>query len=272
MQKFLRVFHFFNILSLDIAAGAMASTLFFGRLFDVDVLPQGLISLGLTVWIIYTTDHLLDAKKIGQTAATERHRFHQLHFKPLFVLMMAAILVDITQIYFIRVAVFRAGSELATIVAVYFLVQRRLGFLKELLGTLLYTGGVLLIPLAAAPDFPPRLILLVAQFALTAWINLLLYSWIDCTRDKTDHHNSFATIFGERASQRLLIALFASQGMLALVGLLVASAPLKAVVVLLCMNSVMLLIFVKRDFFEVNDRYRILGDGVFLLPLVYTLI
>jgi len=55
---------------------------FFARLLDVAILPQGLISLGLTVWIIYTADHLLDAKKFkNKMRLTERHRFHQRHFK-----------------------------------------------------------------------------------------------------------------------------------------------------------------------------------------------
>src|SRR5260221_9904362 len=123
MKKILATYRIINILSLDVAAGAVVSASFFARIFNVTILPQGLISLGLTVWIIYTADHLLDAKKLKQAASTERHRFHQQHFNILSVAMLLAMLVDFTQIYFIRNVVFRAGLWLSFIVAIYFLVQ-----------------------------------------------------------------------------------------------------------------------------------------------------
>src|SRR5277367_4160689 len=119
MKKIFRAFRIINILSLDIAVGAMIGALFFARMFDVVILSQGLFSLGLTVWIIYTADHLLDAKKIKQSASTDRHRFHQRHFKALLTVMIIAIVVDITQIFFIRIAVLRSGLLLSSVVAIY---------------------------------------------------------------------------------------------------------------------------------------------------------
>ncbi len=90
--------------------------------------------------------------------------------------MFFAVLLDVTQIYFIRSIVFYAGLWLSFLVGIYFLVQRRLGFLKELLGTFLYTGGVLLIPLSIKEHLNLAVIFLIVQFAITALINLLLFS------------------------------------------------------------------------------------------------
>ncbi len=272
MKKILATYRIINILSLDVAAGAVVSASFFARIFNVTILPQGLISLGLTVWIIYTADHLLDAKKMKQAASTERHRFHQQHFTFLFIATILALLVDVTQIYFIRNVVFIAGLGLSLVVAIYFLVQHKLGFLKEILGTLLYTGGVLLIPLSVKNILPLHFILLILQFGLTAWINLLLFSWIDRHVDELHSHRSFTTTFGEGVTQKILTILFMVNGALAIIQLIEFPFVAKATETILLMNAFLLLIFLRKEYFEKEDRYRLLGDAIFLFPVIYILI
>ena len=272
MKKIRATYTIINILSLDVAAGAVICASFFARLLNVVILQQGLISLGLTVWIIYTADHLLDAKKLKQDASTERHRFHQQHFKSLLLMLIVAVLIDVTQIYFIRSMVFLAGLGLAFFVGIYFLVQQRIGFLKELLGTLLYTGGVLLIPLSVNNQLSSSIILLILQFGITAWINLLLFSWIDKQRDEKDKHHSFATTFGLIVTQRVLLFLFAVVAVLTIIQLVMFSFNMIATSIPAFMTMFLLLIFLKRDYFEKEDRYRLLGDAVFLLPIIYLIL
>jgi len=269
MKKIVEAYKIFNILSLDVAAGTMICASFFARVMDVRILPQGLISLGLTVWIIYTADHLLDARKLKQDASTERHRFHQRHFKSLTFLLIVVTLINVTQIYFIRDIVFIAGLGLSFLVGIYFLIQQRIGFVKELLGTLLYTGGVLLVPLSVNNQLSLPIILLLLQFGITAWINLLLFSWIDKPRDEKDKHHSFATTFGLTVTQRVLVFLFFIVANLTVIQF--AMFPLYRIktLILSLMAMFLLLIFLKKDFFEKEDRYRLLGDAVFLLPIIY---
>ena len=69
-----KAYRLINILSIDVVAGAVCSALFFARLLQVSLLPYGIISLALTVWIIYTADHLLDAKRVEGVATTRRCR------------------------------------------------------------------------------------------------------------------------------------------------------------------------------------------------------
>ena len=109
MTFFFKTYRFINNTSLDVVAGAISSALFFARIMHVTSLPQGIISLGLSVWIIYTTDHLLDARRIKQLASTERHRFHQNNFFILSVLLLLALLADVAIIFYMRAAVFNAG-------------------------------------------------------------------------------------------------------------------------------------------------------------------
>lgn len=253
------------------AAGAVICALFFAKIVSVSILPYGLISLGLTVWIIYTTDHLIDARKIQQPAATERHRFHQQHFKILLTLLIGSVMIDCTQLFFIRKIVFVQGLGLASIIAIYFLLQRYLRFLKEVIGALLYSGGVLLIPLSLKNgDLNSAQLFLIAQFVITALINLLLFSWFDKTQDEIDRHSSFATTMGDSSTQMVLKILFLIQAILFLVQFVIFD--LKFAIILVLMNALLFLVFIRKNYFKEEDRYRFLGDAVFLLPLIYVLL
>lgn len=271
MKKIVEAYKMINILSLDVAAGTMVCASFFARVMNVKILPQGLISLGLTVWIIYTADHLLDARKLKQDASTERHRFHQRHFRSLTLLLIVVTIINLTQIYFLRSKVFIDGLVLAFLVGIYFLVQQRIPFLKELLGTLLYTGGVVLIPLSVNDQLSLSNILLILQFGITAWINLLLFSWIDKPRDEKDKHHSFATTFGYKMTKGVLLFLFVVIAVLVAIQFVIFS-DMKAAGIISLMGTILLLIFWRRDYFEKEDRYRLLGDAIFLLPILYLIL
>jgi hypothetical protein len=90
----LRYYRLLNILSIDIAVGAVICALYFSKIFEVEVRPYGLAALALTVWVIYTADHLRDARNILKRASSERHAFHQSHFGILLVLLICAVVAD----------------------------------------------------------------------------------------------------------------------------------------------------------------------------------
>lgn len=82
---------------------------FFAKLLAVRILPYGLVALGLTVWIIYTADHLRDAKLIVHKASSHRHRFHQQNFKVLLIILCVAFVVDAFVILYTRKPVLEWG-------------------------------------------------------------------------------------------------------------------------------------------------------------------
>jgi len=272
MNSLVRAYRLLNILSLDIVAGAIICAVFFARIFNVVILPYGLISLGLTVWVIYTADHLLDASKLRATASTNRHRFHQQHFSALLIAALLAAVADGLQLFYIRRSVFVGGIVLALIVIVYFFVQRRLTFLKESFGAVLYAGGVLLIPVSLKEtEFSVMQEMFALQFFLTALTNLLLFSLFDFAPDQRDNHNSLARSFGERKTRIVIKVLFAANAALAIIVLVGYSASLFPESILIGMNVVLFVIFFKKQYFECDDRYRLAGDAIFLLPLFYIL-
>jgi hypothetical protein len=270
MNKIRHVYRLINLLSLDVAAGAVICTVFFSRLLHVQLKWSGLVTLGLTVWIIYTADHLLDARNVKHSASTERHRFHQINFRGLVVLLFVAVVIDGLFLFSIRRPVLIGGLVLGFIIAAYFFLQRYFKFLKEFFAAILYCGGVFLVPLSLNSDpLTTGHVILLFQFFTTALINLLLFSWFDYADDKKDHRQSLATYFGVNATRILLIILFVINAALMTISFLEYSILVYATLVLVMMNLLLLIILLKKRFFIVNDRYRLLGDAVFLLPFFY---
>src|SRR6476659_9916470 len=98
MHKLSRYYKLANILSLDVVAGAVICSIFFSQVFNTVIRVSGIISLALSVWIIYTVDHLLDARRITRQASTVRHRFHQKNQKILYSVLLLAFLVVVSQL------------------------------------------------------------------------------------------------------------------------------------------------------------------------------
>ena len=267
MKKIRSLYSIINILSVDVALGAVCSALFFAKLLHVTILPYGLISLGLSVWIIYTADHLLDASKMSIEASTARHRFHQQHFKTLSILCSIAALGTAVMICFIRKPVFVGGVVLVAVVGVYLLAHRFVKFPKEIFIAILYTSGVLLpsasVTLITLSQWPWSLII---QFTLTAFLNLILFSWFDRVSDHRDGSMSFVTTMGEKNS---VIVIWIVPGLNAL--LLVVSSDLVASSILILMNIILILIFIKQESLRKGEAFRLIGDAVFLLPILYLL-
>jgi len=266
MRAALRFYQYVNILSLDIAAGAVISARFFAKIFDVQVKPYGLVALGLTVWIIYTVDHLRDAKNIKHKASTQRHRFHQKYFHPLIIALGVAIALDTFTLFFIRRQVFEWGLILLVAVILYLIVQQYLRFLKEFFIASLYTCGVLLISITITTiDVNTMHLLMIIQFGMIAWTNLVLFSWFDHVFDERDEQNSFVTMMGKRATGFFLYGLFGVNFLITAIQ--VASVMTSIPVIILCsMNIILFLIFIFRDSLAKYDLYRLIGDAVFLIP------
>lgn len=81
----LHLYRAVNQLSLDVAFGAMVCAAFFSHILHIQLQSNVLALLGLTVWVIYTTDHLLDVQKLKQRASSQRFRFYQQNFWKLII-------------------------------------------------------------------------------------------------------------------------------------------------------------------------------------------
>lgn len=267
----MKILRIVNILSIDVAAGTVVGSAFFSKLCNVPLFPFELVVLFITVWIIYTADHLLDAIRLNRCASSLRHQFHQHNFKLLLILSVLSVVAVIVLVFFISHQVVLGGGLLALLVIVYFLLlQSRLRGLKEIFGSVLYSSGVLLLPLShltKALSF--ELIVLIFQFGIIVVLNLYLFAWYDKDVDQQDGHYSFAVNFGNEVTEKLLMGLFALEGILMFVYWAWIPAANNVTFILVAMTSLLLFLFVKRTYLKINERYRFFGDTVFLLPIIY---
>jgi hypothetical protein len=269
MREVLKFYRLLNLLSLDVAAGAVIGSLFFAKIFWTVPSFSSLISLGLTVWIIYTADRLLDIRKLTVEAASERHRFHQRHQKKLIYWLLVVSTIDFVFIFFLPANIIRYGMLLALAVAIYMVFRNRIYILKEFLIAVLYTAGVIL-PAWPSNQMTSEQYLSILLFFQIAVINLIVFSWCEKENDLKDKQISLATLLDERMIRFILTSLFLiafSIGSYMFILPVYYMIPL----VLIAMTTTLFLIYLRKDFFAQNDQYRLLGDAVFILPLVYVL-
>lgn len=273
MPALLRAYRYLNILSIDTALGAVVSALFFARLIDAEVWIYGKIALGVTVWIIYTADHLLDAKKVKGIASSERHRFHQRHFRVLFLLMVAAALVNLIVVFYMRTSLLLYGMALSVVVALYLVISRYLKMLKEVFIALIYTLGVMLPGLADSKnlfDWADQLFMF--NFFLIAVANLLIFSLFDVQKDRADGHHSFVTFYGKEKTRAVVYGLFVALIVITTLLGVFWSYEVLPLAVLLLMMVILMIILVRENAFAEEDRFRFVGDAIFFLPGIYVLI
>jgi hypothetical protein len=267
MEILIRFYRRCNLLSLDVAVGAVICSLYFSKLFSVTPSAQEMLALGFTVWIIYTVDRLLDVRTLSSTAATERHQFHQLYQKPLWTLSLLAGVVTICLIYFLRPQIIVGGILLSLISGMYLLLQKYLK-VKEFFVAIVYTAGVLLTSLAiTSVEVSYNEGLLIAQFLLVALINLLLFSWFEYDDDRQDGHSSFAIGFGKKTTGKWVSAL-STINCLITIWLLTQTVWQLTSFLFLLMTIVLITIFLFPAYFKGGQRYRMIGDAIFFIPVI----
>ena len=263
----------FRILSLDIVAGACVGTLFIAHYLDVELSSGAVMVLGICVWSIYTVDHLLDARKVRSHAHTKRHRFHQKYFKYLMVINLIAIIVGGVLAIDLPLHTLIAGMGLAFLVVAYFIIfnSSKIRIPKEFVGGFIYTTGIFIAPVTV-PDFQFEMgiILIFAEFLTIAWMNLVLFSLMEVDVDILDGHQSIARKWGKKRVTSLINYMFLGFIILILLSLTMGMNQgfLTNQLLLTVMGSILYLIFLRRKYFMVDERYRIIGDAVFILPLV----
>ncbi len=258
-----------NILSIDVALGATVSGIFFTEIFKVKATLQDFLCLGLAVWIIYTTDHLLDVRQMKQKASTVRHQFHQKYYHVLLRITGFLSVSLLILILFLTKQTLIWGGGLGLLVIVYLFFQRKLGFTKELVGAFLYSSGVVL-PALAIYDHPYSVknsvpVILFFSIALT---NLILFSWFDKERDLIHNHSSIATRVGASKTKMALYFLFVLLSALLTLLYFQHTDPWPIVIFTL-MTLTLLIIFLLSVWFSIEDRYRLAGDAIFLIPVIY---
>ena len=243
-------------------------------ILDVAVPIFWWILLPTTVWVIYTADHLLDAHKGAGTIVSQRHLFHKNHFRSLapFCFATGLSICFISLLYF-PIYLLMAGILLGIICIAYLLYSRFVQIYtlpKEIIIAILYTAGIWYAPLMLSKFAIIQLIPIVLTF-LTALNNIVLFSVLGKSEDLKSGFGSIAIVMDEGLITKLLkidiigtiiisvimAYLFQSQTRICIVSIIFA-----------VMNLTLCSIFMFRSLLIINDRYRIIGEAIFILPFV----
>ena len=270
------IFSYFRLLSLDVVLGACVSTLFVAKCLDTVLPTLVVVTLGIAVWIIYTADHLLDGSKSNEKPLTLRHQFHQKHRIVILIVLILMIFVGSILVIQLPEQIIINGIILVGCVAVYFLGLRIIGSrpaaYKEPLVALAYAMGVFLGPVSLSPNLDYQtIIFLFATYVLMAFANLLTFSIYELAVDEGDKHTSLVRYVGRKKAIYLINTCFIALLTLWSYQLSIASILNIHSTILLLMIVVLATVNYWKKFFETNEWYRIISDGVFYFPLIVLL-
>lgn len=196
----------FSYLSFDIVFSVFANLIFFKHYFQTK-LHLSLVLFYLTsVWVLYLSDHLWDAKKEIAPLSLRSQFYLQNQSKfqwAIGILFLSALLLG-----FVWEWKFLSQNQtyLFCFLIVLVLVVKQLSPIpKEILVSVFYTWGILL-PFSGAKGFP----LIVVSFFLHVLANVLQTYQIDRERDKIQNTNTLNLWLSPRLAKGIAILVFFS--------------------------------------------------------------
>lgn len=272
-MNFLRFYRYIRILSLDIVAGAMASLCFAANVMEVELHRSYYIILGITVWLIYTADHLMDGARTKGKSLSETHNFFYRFQIPLVLVFLILLILDFRLVVYRldqRIVEFGMAPALATVF--YLLLNRYYGqasrwfFIKELWISLIYTIAIWGGPVILAGDsMNTSQLLLASSFFLVISSNVLIYSIYERELDAREGTRSLVRDFGLTVSLNTSLLVLIISLLLSLIAYLFFDAGLIHWVLLTIIPATLLLIIRFPYFFSENNRYGIMADLVIVL-------
>jgi hypothetical protein len=271
----MRRFTFLRFLSIEVVLDAMAVGIFAVKWLRINPPAVWWPVLAISVWIIYTTDHLIDAWQLKDKSTIDRHRFHHTYFGLFIGIIVVLAIGNLMMISFFsdpRIIAF--GILLAFIVFAYFtalLLKNifRVHLPKELIVAFVFVSGIWFVPILLSN----RNMDLLSVFILILFLGLAfcegaMVSFFEYKQDSIDSHTSFAVPYGTKITQKIIkIILF----ILLITNLFLyiftrSTVEVAGLAILLFMNLLLFIIVQYPDFFAKKGRYRIVGDLVFLMP------
>ena len=258
--------HLYRILqglSIDVTIGAVILFWFFSGSYEVTIQWSVYFLLASSVWLTYTVDHLRDAK-MASSSKRERYLLHRRHSKILYATVAVVLALCAVVTFFLPIEIIVGGGVLAVFCVLYLIIQRRLSLigLKELYVALMYVMGILIAPISLSKSFEVYPFILL--FTLT-FLNLLIFSWFEIDEDRKDDFHSIATQLGKPRLEKIILVLTAFGFSVTFSGfqqhIFYSSYALLAVLILASM-------VIRPEIFHIDHRYRAIGDGIFILPIL----
>ncbi len=226
--------------------------------------------LPAATWVVYSTDHLLDARRVGAAAHSHRHRFYYRHARTLKI--CTAVVGSWTlagALFSLPAEMLVGGVALGGLSTAYLLAVQRCRsrwFPKEVVAASVYVAGIWIGPITVIRDLDPWIVLSVGLHGLAALLNLWVFAWFERDVDEIDGHGSIACSWGERATRRWLVGLTLAGCCGVGVGWVGGPprlVPAMAVIFIVIAAPWAMQLF--ESYFSAGFRYRLFGDLAFVL-------
>jgi len=273
-----RWFSYFQILSLDVVAGAVINSAVITHTFRVTVAHSTFLLLGLVVWIIYTADHLFDVRTINPAGdVSERHLFFLKYSQQITRVLFTAMALCLALLFVVSPKIILLGVILAILVGLYMIISHTnnalKGLFKEFTAAVLYASGIFIPVVVNAETISKVMVMVYLSLVVLAFKNLLVYAEFDKDIDRGAGFSSLALTLKSQVFRRVVFA--TSFFFISLSIYLFLLRPELPVILLQCVYLTIFLIhfaFWKwPERFMNRSVYRLIGDVSFSLPVVILL-
>ncbi len=277
MTKKTNLLKLLQTFSIDVVIGAIAMGMLAVRWNHSKLPGIWWLILSLAVWIIYTSDHLIDSLKKKQQALNYRHRIHFLLKNYLITITIFLIVITILlSVIYLEKKIVIAGVILGSIVMLYLLAvligQKYFTyFFKEIFIATIYVAGIWLAPLIESSNIEILFtVAIITIFILLAISEGLIVSAYEILLDVTDAQHSFSTRFGVKTTRKIAGFLLSIAILLSLIFIFMANTKLQIMcfIITLLMSILLCILLIFTHFFSKNNRYRLLGELLFWMPAI----
>lgn len=264
MKVLLNLYKYYRWLSLDVAVGAISVLYLLQASFEVSVNTATYIALGSAIWLVYLLDHWLDARQISVIAP--RRIFYRKVRNKLLMLATIPVSMGLVSILFLPKPILMSGMGLVVICLVYLKFNEALAamYLKELCVAIVFAAACSL-PIWMKEGFSTPVLVSVSMLTLLAFVNLLVFAFYESEEDKREDFDSIALLLSPKCHEILVWVL-----LVLIVGLsFFLEVEWRFSAFIIFSSSMLGLVMILRNFFNVGERYRMLGDGIFLMALFF---
>ncbi|TGL95130.1 hypothetical protein EHQ76_17255 [Leptospira barantonii] len=269
---FKRIFYYWNVLSVDIVCGSVASAWFASFILHTKMRIAFWFLLPAAVWVIYSADHLVDGWKLREKSENQRHTFH---YKNRIFLSIATLLTAIVcfvcGILFLREWVWIVALIIGSFVFLHvvFAYLQVSFFWKECSVAILYTAGVWFGPILLTENTFAETWIPCSLFFIAALCNSFVNSYMEREIDRKENAESILKRISPNTLKKSVYTLVAigmglnlfwigkNQGSILPEFLFLSLGYWIPTQILLFENS-----------FQKHQLYRIFGEGYFLLACV----
>ncbi|EMJ48401.1 LA_0991 family prenyltransferase-like protein [Leptospira santarosai] len=271
-----RIFYYWNVLSVDIVCGAVASAWFASSVLNTNMKPEFWLLLPSAVWAIYSSDHLIDGWKLKEKSENQRHKFHYKNRILLSVITcFVAILCFVCGILFLRERMIIVAVIIGVLVVLHVLFSyfQISFFWKECSVSVLYTAGIWFGPILSTTKRQSEIWPPCCLFFLTALCNSFVNSYMEREVDRKENAESILKRVSPGGLRKSVFVLAGIGTGLNLFWIGKNHGTIFPEFFYLSLGywiPVNILIF--ENSFQKNQIYRILGEGYFILaclPVIF---